>query len=112
MLTFTVDGPEPEAWIVTYTAEGEAEKSERFSGHSVTIKGLSVSKLYTFRLSPSEEMYITGNTSLDFTASKLILAQNLAISSCDGSEMTARWDTPENCSVQSWTVRCFSEGGY
>ena len=112
MLTFTVDGPEPEAWIVTYTAEGEAEKSERFSGHAVTIKGLSVSKLYTFRLSPSEEMYITGNTSLDFTASKLILAQNLAISSCDGSEMTARWDTPENCSVQSWTVRCFSEGGY
>lgn len=112
MLTFTVDGPEPEAWIVTYAAEGEEEKSERFSGHAVTIKDLTVSKLYTFRLSPSEEMYITGKTSLDFTASKLILAQNLAISSCDGSEMTARWDTPENCSVQSWTVRCFSEGGY
>ena len=112
MLTFTVDGPEPEAWIVTYTAEGEEEKTERFSGHTVTIKDLAVSKLYTFRLSPSEEMYITGKTSLDFTASKLILAQNLVISSCDGSEMTARWDTPENCSVQSWTVRCFSEGGY
>ena len=112
MLTFTIDGPEPEAWIVTYSAEGEEEKSESFTGHAVTIKDLVVPKRYTFSLSPSEEMYITGKTSLDFTASKLVLAQNLVISSCDGSEMTARWDTPENCSVESWTVRCFSEGGY
>lgn len=112
MLTFTVDGPEPESWIVTYTAEGEEEKSETFTGHAVTIRDLVVPKQYTFSLSPSKEMYITGTTSLDFSASKLILAQNLVISSCDGSEMTARWDTPENCTVESWTVRCFSEGGY
>lgn len=111
MLTFTVDGPEPEEWIVTYTAEGEEEKSERFTGHAVTIKDLAVSKLYTFVLSPSEEMYVTGQTSLDFTASKLIMAQNLAISSCDGEEMTARWDTPANTTVNRWTVRCFCEGG-
>lgn len=112
MLTFTVDGPEPEAWLVSYAAEGEEEKTERFTGHSVTVSGLAVSKLYTFRLSPSEEMYVTGQTSLDFTASKVILAQNLMISSCDGGEMTARWDTPENCTVSSWTARCFSDGGY
>lgn len=112
MLTFTVDGPEPQEWIVTYTAEGEEEKSERFTGHAVTIKDLVVSKSYTFTLSPSEEMYITGKTTLDFTASRLVLAQNLVISSCDNNEITARWDTPENCSVDSWTVRCFSEGGY
>ena len=112
MLTFTVDGPEPEEWIVTYTADGEEEKSERFTGHAVTIKDLVVPKAYTFTLSPSEEMYISGNTTLEFTASKLVLAQNLVISSCDGSEMTARWDTPESCTVESWTVRCFSDGGY
>ena len=112
MLTFTVDGPEPEEWIVTYTAEGEEEKSQRFTGHAVTVKDLTVSKLYTFLLSPSEEMYVTGQTSLEFTASRLIMAQNLTISSFDGEEMTARWDTPANTTVNRWTVRCFCEGGY
>lgn len=111
MLTFTVEGPEPPEWIISYSAEGEEEKSQQFTGHSVTITDLVVPKRYTFRLSPSEQMYVTGETSMDHTASRLVLAQNLVISSCDGNELTARWDTPEGCSVSSWTVRCFSDGG-
>lgn len=112
MLNFTVDGPEPKEWVISYSAEGEAEKSQHFTGHSVTIKDLTVPKRYSFRLSPSEQMYVAGETSMEYTASKLILAQNLVISSCDGSEMTARWDTPEGSTVNSWTVRCFNESGY
>ena len=47
MLNFAVSGADPEEWVVTYSAEDEETKSESFSGHTVTVKGLTVGKLYT-----------------------------------------------------------------
>jgi hypothetical protein len=41
ILNFTVQGPDTNDWTVTYSAEGEAEKSVSFSGRMVTINGLT-----------------------------------------------------------------------
>ncbi len=112
LLTFTVDGPEPEQWILTYTAEGEAPIAVAFTGHSITVKDLVVSKTYTFTLTPSTEMFLTGQTSLDFTASALIMAQNLKVSSFDNGVMTIRWDTPDNQAVKDWAVRIYNDNGF
>jgi len=112
MLSITVNGPEPDAWVVTYSAEGEEERSVTFSGHNVTVEDLAVSKLYTFNLSPAEEMYVSGQTTLDFMSTAIVMAQNLSITACDNNEMTVRWDIPENTDVGSWTVRCYGEDGY
>ena len=45
MLNFAVSGADPEEWVVSYSAEGEETQSESFSGHTVTVRGLTVGKL-------------------------------------------------------------------
>lgn len=112
MLSFAVDGQEPEEWTVVYQTEGEEEQRESFTGHSVTINGLSVSKVYTFTLEAGEDLSLSGNTSLDYMASRLILAQDLTITSTGSNDMTVHWNAPGDIVVDSWNVRCYSSSGY
>ena len=112
VLNFTVEGPEAEQWQIFYTAEEEDEKQIIFSGHMVAINGLTVGKTYTFRLASDEGLYIVGGNTLDYTATALVLAQNPTITGCDNETLQVKWDVPEGASVESWTVRCYSESGY
>ena len=111
VLNFSVEGPEGE-WILHYSAEGEEPKTMTFTGHTVNVSDLTVGKTYTFTLEPSTSLYIVTDTSIEFTASKLILAENLEIVSCSGGELTAQWTTPADTSVESWNVVCYGDGGY
>lgn len=112
MLNFTVDGADPEEWMVTCSADGEDDIVETFTGHSVTIKGMTVGKLYTLTLSSSDGSQILGDSSLDFTATRLVMAENLTIVSCEGGTMTVRWDAPADMPVEKWTVRCYNDDGH
>ena len=112
MLNFTVDGNEPDHWIVAYSAEGEQEIRDTFTGHSVTITGLSLGKRYTFTLEASNHESLGGVTSLELLASRLILAENLSVTSHDGTDMTICWDTPGDVVVNSWDVRCYNDINY
>ena len=114
VLNFTVDGPEAQEWVVSYVAEGEEAKSISFTGHMVTINDLTVGSLYTFTLVPpaSTELYLVGNTTVEYLATDIILARDLAIVSCNDGVLTARWTAPEATSGQAWTVRCYSDSGY
>ena len=112
LLTFTVDGGEPDEWMVTCTAEGEETIQKTFTGHSVTVKGLSVGSNYTFTLSGAEEMEMTGENTLNFLVSRVVLAENLTVSSSTGTDMTVSWDTPGDVAVESWEVRCYNDAGY
>ena len=112
ILNFTVDGEEPEEWTVSYSAEGEEEQVQSFTGHSVTVSGLSVGKIYTFVLDAGDSLSLSGQTSLEYMAARLILAENLTITSTGGSDMTVHWTAPGDVVVNSWDVRCYSESGY
>ena len=112
MLNFTVEGEEPETWVLRYSAENEEPQEETFDGHSVSISGLSVGKLYTFTLDAGDELTLGGEKSIQYVATRLILAENLTISSTGDSEITVRWDTPGDVLVDSWAVRCYSDNGY
>lgn len=112
ILNFTADGGEPDEWTVTYTADGEEEKSQSFTGHNVTIRGLSVGKTYTFHLGSAEEMELRGQTTLEHAVTGLILAEDLSIVSCQNGNLTVHWSVPEDASVKNWTVRCYSDGLY
>ena len=111
-LSFTVDGPETQDWTVEYSTEGEEPKSVSFTGHMVTIDALTVGKVYTFTLVPSADLYLAGTTSLDYLASKIIVAEDLSIVSCQNGVLTARWSVPEDAAVESWSVRCYSGNDY
>lgn len=112
VLSFTVDGEEPDHWAVTYSAEGEKSIRDTFTGHSVTITGLSLGKRYTFTLETSDNEALGGTTTLELMASRLILAENLSVTSSDGTDMTIRWDTPGDAIVNSWEVRCYNNKDY
>lgn len=112
MLNFAVDGQEPESWTLIYSAEGEEEQQLSFTGHSVSLNGLAVSKVYTFTLDAGKDLSLSGTTSLDFMASRLIQAQNLTITSTGSNDMTVHWSAPGDIVVDSWNVRCYNDAGY
>jgi len=113
ILSFTVaDGPDSDQWRVIYSARGEEEKEVTFLSHMVTLTGLTVGKEYTFTILPEAELYISENNQITYTASNLIYAEDLTILGCSNNELTATWNAPENSTIESWTVRCYSENGY
>lgn len=112
ILNFTVQGPETNDWTVTYSAEGEEEKSVSFSGRMVVVNGLTVGKEYTFHLEPATELYIIGEDTITHTASAVILAEDLVIEGFHNNAMTVTWNAPEGAAVESWYVRCYNDAGY
>ena len=112
VLSFSVDGPESQDWVINYFTEGEETQSVSFTGHVVTITGLNVDTMYTFQLVPVTELYLVGNDTLEFTASKTVLAENLVITSLTDTTLTAQWTAPADSTVESWTVHCYSDTGY
>lgn len=112
ILNFTVDGPDSEEWNVVYSAEGEEEQRAAFTGHMVTVSGLTVDKVYTFRLEPVSELYIVGEDTLTFTASRIIIAQDLHVSMSGNDSLTVVWSAPADTTVESWNVHCYSSSGY
>ncbi len=112
MLNFTVDGSDPEAWTLTCSASGEEDIVETFTGHSVTVKGLTVDKVYTLTLGTSNGDQILGNYTMDFIAARLVQAENLTIVDCTDGVMTVRWDAPADTDVKVWNVRCYNDEGH
>lgn len=112
VLSFTPTGGEPEEWVMKYVTDGEEERMKIFTGHSVTISGLTLGKRYTFTLEPNAEAALSGETTLEFLASQLILAEDLRVTASDGSSMTVQWEAPGDILVDSWSVRCYSDSGY
>ena len=112
VLSFSIDGPDSQEWKATYTAEGEEAQTVTFTGHMVTITGLTVGTTYSFQLAPVSSLYMEGITTLDFTASNAVLAENLVITSLDGTTLKAQWSAPADAVVESWTAHCYSDTGY
>lgn len=112
VLNFTTDGDEPDEWTVIASTDGEEDRSQTFSGHSVSIKHLTVGKVYTFTLLAEDGLAISGNTSIECMASRLIVADNLTVSTENGTDMTVSWITPGDVVVDSWDVRCYNNQGY
>lgn len=109
ILQFTDDPTSNCPWYLTYSAEGEEEKTVEMLSHFITLSGLTVGKEYTFKLAPGDDMYVTGQTEITFTASELVFAQNVAIVSCVNNQLVVDWDAPEDSTVTEWTVRCYND---
>ena len=112
VLSFTVMGQDTDTWSIAYNTEGEEERSISFSGHSVTVTGLTVGKEYTFRLVSDDDLYMLGTTELTFVAPKLIFAEELTVTGFDGSNLTVSWKAPADAAVSKWTVRCYNDNGF
>ena len=105
---FTIEGPDAKQWTIQYSAKDEPAQTVTFAGHMTTITGLTVGKEYSIKLSPDEDLLITGTRELKHTASKLIKPENLTITGLVNNKLTAVWTAPKNVDVESWTVRCYN----
>ena len=112
ILNFTVDGPDSDEWTVICTAEGEQTLMQSFTGHMVTVSGLAVGKTYRMQLTPTTKLYIVGEDTLEYTASAIVIAENLQLSTTAAGTLNVTWDAPEGIEVTGWTVRCYSMEGY
>ncbi len=108
ILSFTVTGPDSENWIITYTADDGAAQTQTFTGHMLTVNGLTVGNTYSFTLAPEAELHIKGENTVEYTAAKVIAAQNLMITQCEGTVLSASWSAG-SANVNSWTVRCYND---
>lgn len=104
-LSFEVNGPEPAAWTLEYEAGDGSLQTRSFTGHTITLTGLTTGQSYTFRLTAGEEYYLTGTQSVTFTAGAVVMAQNLTITGMTETGFTVSWDEPES-PVDVWTVNC------
>ena len=111
ILNFTVDGAESEIWNVFYSAEGEEEQTASFTSHTATINGLTVGKEYSFRIEAADKLFLTGETELKYTATELVLAQNVQVEACAKDSLTISWTAPADTNVEEWTVHCYNEAG-
>ena len=112
ILDFTVEGIEPEQWTLTYGAQGEPEQVITFSGHQVPVTGLTLGKVYTFVLDAGDSLSLSGETTLEYMATRLVLAKDLRATSTDGTDLTLHWRVPGDLVVDSWQVRCYNDSGY
>ncbi len=112
IIGFTIEGPDSGNWILSYSAPGEEEQTVELLSHMATLSGLTIGKEYTFALIPGDDMYVTGQTEIHFTASKLIYAQDVAIVSCVDNQLTVSWNSPDETSITEWTVRCYDDANY
>lgn len=112
ILGFTVEGPDDGQWSVICSAPGEAEQTVVFPSHMVTLTGLTVGKEYTFKLVSDSDLYVTGADEITFTASKLVYAEELVITSFVNGQLTVTWTAPKDVFVEHWTVRCYNDSEY
>lgn len=106
ILNFTIDGPDSEEWTVHYATDGEDERSAEVIAHRASISDLTVGKEYKFRLAPKDELYLTGQSEILYTARKVIKAEDVAIVSCINNELVVTWAAPEGEKISSWQVSC------
>ena len=112
ILTFTIDGPDSAQWQVKYSSADTAEQEVVFAGRMCTITGLTIGSEYKFLLTPVTNINYIGTNELTHTASAIVKANDLRITGCLNGKLTATWETPEDSSVDSWTVHCYSDSGY
>lgn len=112
VLNFSVNGPDSDLWSVVFSAFGEAERKQEFSGHTVTIYNLTPGAEYTFRLEGSQDIRLSGGDELTYTAQNILYAQDLQVTACGGGQLTVQWQQSEDAADQTWYLRCYNDAGY
>lgn len=113
ILSFSVNGNEPEKWIIEYSTGLEHDvKRQEFTGHSVTISGLTVGSEYDFHLIASDDLALSGTLTLTFTPMNNVSAEDLTVTACGNGTLRVQWTLPEGTDAQNWIVRCSNGAGF
>ena len=109
ILSFTINGPDSNQWNISYTADSGMVENTVFSGHMITLTGLTLGKEYSFTLSPKDKLQITGTDVVTHTAKSIVKPQDLVITGCIDGTLSAQWSLGADDEVAGWTVRCYND---
>lgn len=112
ILSFTTKGHDYDQWTLVCTAPGEPTLTTTFSGHMATVTGLTVGKTYTLTLDAAGNGYVVGKTTMEYTVTELVYAEDLKVTSLDQNGLVVTWETPEGMNVSQWTVLCYNASGF
>ncbi len=109
-LTLVISGPAPEEWTVRYSADGTEPQEVVFSGTSVTISGLENGLTYTFELLPTEDIQLSGQTTLEFSTGPEVEISDLQASILASDAIRVTWSCGEYV-PDEWSVTCTGTDG-
>ena len=112
ILSFAVNGPEPENWIVACSTQDKPAQTTTFRGHTITLTGLDLEENYLFKLIPDGQQYLTGTRELYYTPKKIVYAQDLHLTKCSDGIISIAWSSPEGTNPTKWVVRCYNDEGF
>ncbi len=109
LLSFAQEGPAPSRWKLSYDDGSGETKTFEFDGNAYLVTGLEQYKLYTFRLENTDNVYLSGQTTVEYELLPIVEAKNLNISQISGNEVTLVWEAGENL-PNEWALSCEAEG--
>ncbi len=109
-IDLTVQGPEPEEWILHYTSEEGQSASTVFTGHSHTLQNLSAGAAYTLTLEAAPGFTLDGQLEATCTTLNVVDLASFEVTSLSGSEATVSWTYTGTLSGD-WTVVCRTANG-
>lgn len=114
LIHFETSGPAVDNWIISYSsAENHGLPNQiHFQGNTAEIADLAIGTTYVFTLSRADGMALAGQTSVQYTAQQILLAQNPIITRWDSELLSVQWEAPENRQDILWEVHCYNANGY
>ncbi len=109
VLNFSSEGPSPEVWQYTYTdSNGVLSGPFPFNDHTALVAGLEEGKTYTFSIESPRDLFLSGETTVEYTLLPIVNVTAFHIEDVHNSTVSIAWGCEENF-PETWTVTC--EGG-
>lgn len=109
--TFSVSGPEPEAWTITATAEGREPLTFSAKDHTCLLAGLQPDTDYILTLDAGSGYYVSGLTATTFSFVQPVIGTELTVEEVTANSISVVW-TAEGTAPTVWTAVCSGDNGY
>ncbi len=109
LLNIVHEGPTPAEWSITYTDENGTQSGPfTFTNNVYVVSGLQEGSSYTFTINASENLYLSGQQTVEYTLLPVVNVESMQVNDVSGSSVSISWTCGENV-PEEWQVTC--EGG-
>ncbi len=109
VLNLAYEGPSPEEWALTYTDEnGVLSGPFSITEQSYLVTGLKEGSTYTFSIQAPEDLFLSGQTTVEYTLLPIVTVDSLHIADVSGNSISVAWMCAENTPAE-WNVTCEAE---
>lgn len=109
-LSLAGNGPEPDGWTVTLTADGKEPLVQETTGFEFLVDGLTPATTYTATIARSDGDNLSGTTSCTFTTMDYTKLSSFEITDLDTDNVSVEWAYTGTV-PESWTVSYEDDDG-